>query len=91
VRNALRDELDTEARRRKAMPPRPGLEALERDLRELLDRADISLNPAKRDVIELLLLGVGTLLEAGKRDVRPDEDVEVRQRMKEIAQEGVEQ
>jgi hypothetical protein len=74
-------DIASEARRRAEAVPAPRAEALEKDLWVEIVHAR---KPADRAVLEVMALGVGQLIEAGKRDIRPDEDEAIRQRMKEI-------
>lgn len=87
-RIAAREDAEDEARDRAAARSRcPKAEALADDIRAQLDRSDIALDPRKADaraVLELLLVGVDGLIDTGHRDIRPEEEADLRARMREV-------
>jgi hypothetical protein len=76
-------DIASEVQRRAQSVPAPRAEALERDLWVAIAR---TVDGADRLALEILTLGVGQVLDAGQRDIRPDEDEAIRQRMKEITE-----
>lgn len=81
-------EIDEEARRLETARARcPKAEALADDIRALLNRSDIALDPGKakaRTILEVVLVGVGGFIETGYRDIYPSEEEALRRRMEEV-------